>query len=253
MRCGAVSRERRLLFIHIPKNAGSSIREALDLPGRAELSTRHPIRGLRIREAGMICHHRKLTFIHVPKNAGNAIAKWLGEAHSPDHRPWFEYAEESPKLWEEYTSFAIIRNPWDRLVSLYRWWSKYQSKAYHLWRITSFPELIEDCELGFPYGNSFERPRNHWRQQAYLISRRGELRVDRLLRFEQLAEDWEAFMGPDPLPVVNRLSDGRHYSAWYNDAWVEIVRRAYEDDVRLGGYEFERIEPFDPTLGQIES
>ena len=181
--CNSVSLERRLLFIHIPKNAGSSIRSALELPGKAE------------------------------------------------HRFWNHYPS---KLRRDLFTFCVIRNPWDRLVSLYLYWKR-DSKR---WKIRSFPELIEDCRLGFPYGRSFRRPRRHWFPQVDYFMRDGRVHVNRILRFENLRAEWDELFGI-PLPHRNATRHG-HYSAWYTDDMVDVVARYYRRDIQFGGYEFER-------------
>ena len=65
-----------------------------------------------------------LTFVHIPKNAGTAIIKWFSEYKS--------FFKADPIFWGHHESlpmlrrtlptnktFAVVRNPWDRLVSFY--------------------------------------------------------------------------------------------------------------------------------------
>jgi hypothetical protein len=73
----------------------------------------------------MICHTHKCIFIHIPKVAGTSIidafgyswsdknSHFLGDGYlaSPSH--WKEYEE----CYKDYKIFTVIRNPYDRFVS----------------------------------------------------------------------------------------------------------------------------------------
>ena len=69
----------------------------------------------------IVSHKHRLIFTHIPKNAGTSIRQWLVE-HVPD-------AREMPRTLKhdtphhvhghsDYTYFAVVRNPYDRLLSL---------------------------------------------------------------------------------------------------------------------------------------
>jgi hypothetical protein len=67
----------------------------------------------------------KVNFIHIPKTAGTTIEKYIGTAtleegwqncyDSPQHR----FASEYPK--NNYFTFTVVRNPYDRIISEYHW------------------------------------------------------------------------------------------------------------------------------------
>lgn len=61
-----------------------------------------------------------LLFIHVPKCAGISIARQL-YGRRIAHRPISFYINSDPTWLQTITSFAIIRNPYDRLVSAYEY------------------------------------------------------------------------------------------------------------------------------------
>jgi len=67
-----------------------------------------------------IDHNRKLIFIHIPKNAGTAIERHCNMKDT-GHKNWKYYFSKYLSEWEEYTSFAIIRDPVDRFISSYRY------------------------------------------------------------------------------------------------------------------------------------
>jgi hypothetical protein len=79
-----------------------------------------------------ICRQRKLAFIHIPKTGGITIESVFGfgrtEADLFGEMDGLELAhltaEQMMKYvpdFRDYFSFAIVRNPWERLVSEYAW------------------------------------------------------------------------------------------------------------------------------------
>ena len=79
----------------------------------------------------MINHKRKILFIDICKTAGTAITKtlqqqfpqdrWEGKHHSvPNYTPRLA-SRVTDEILDEYSSFTVIRNPYDRMVSLWIW------------------------------------------------------------------------------------------------------------------------------------
>lgn len=67
----------------------------------------------------MITHDYKLFFIHIPKCAGRSISEVFNQRF--DHYTADYYRREYAYFWKQYTAFAIVRNPYDRLVSMYHY------------------------------------------------------------------------------------------------------------------------------------
>src|SRR5450432_4262328 len=59
-----------------------------------------------------------LLFIHIPKNAGSTISTQLYGAHR-GHRSALFYLQADPIYFRSKLVFAIVRNPWSRVVSAY--------------------------------------------------------------------------------------------------------------------------------------
>jgi len=86
------------LFIHIPKNAGLTIR-------------RSPLLQNRIILAGPAAHKsREYTQAVLDK------MNKLGDHHGFEHARW---RDVHPTIRDRHNAFAVIRNPWDRVVSRY--------------------------------------------------------------------------------------------------------------------------------------
>ena len=69
-----------------------------------------------------ICDSHRFAFVHVPKAAGESVHAACRDAglrlRAMDfHMTAMQLREECD--WDRYFSFAVVRNPWDRMVSMY--------------------------------------------------------------------------------------------------------------------------------------
>ena len=74
----------------------------------------------------MINHKKKFIFIHIPKTAGHSIDTMFLDLGLVDEELWHFTSLEiikkfDRKMWDEYFSFSIVRNPWSRFLSEYIW------------------------------------------------------------------------------------------------------------------------------------
>ena len=69
----------------------------------------------------MINHQYRCIFIHIPKTGGKSVHRFFG-TNWQDHKDISRYAEElTPETFTSYYKFAVVRNPWNRLVSGYNY------------------------------------------------------------------------------------------------------------------------------------
>jgi tetratricopeptide (TPR) repeat protein len=206
-------------------------------------------------DAQILClnasHEHRCLFIHVPKNGGTSIKKAL-DMPGAAHRTWESYATRYPRVWQQYASFAVVRNPWDRAVSAYHHARMKESHwhnerlgmhlDYRLLHNRSFEECVTIlCK---------ERPRlqhDSWLDQAHFVadvkSPDRKIMVGTLLRFETLADDFARFCREkgircEPLPTVNTSQRSRDYREYYNDRTRQMVAEVYRADIEAFGYSF---------------
>jgi hypothetical protein len=206
-----ISKNHNFIFIHIYKNAGTSITKAL-MPFAANK---------------MQCNISKLL-------------RKIGISPYFDPQPYHGHINASElaskigcEKFNSYFSFAFVRNPWDWQVSLYTFMLKdnqhYQHKLAK--SFLDFNEYIEwRCANEVKY------------QKDFVLSEEGELLVDFIGKYENLEEDFKKICRQigisASLPKFN-VSKTRPYQEYYNNKSIEHVRKTFEPDIRMFNYTFE--------------
>jgi hypothetical protein len=203
----------------------------------------------------MISLKKNFLFIHAPKTGGNSIQTVL-KGYSEDrvvaigqhqdgverfevrsdqypthkHSTLREYKSMlEPALFNNLYKFAVIRNPWDMMIS----WYFSPHRGVRDWKRGEFVGLIDEVQ-----------PLRHYiRSSALLTPTNLAGDLDFLLRFERLDEDFEKLCEEIripwvPLPIRNR-SCRAHYSQYYDEDLVERVRGKFSEEIEFGRYVFE--------------
>jgi Sulfotransferase family len=182
----------------------------------------------------VVCEPRKFLYMKAAKNAGTSILRGhlekevSGVIHLKDHPEAFQrwLAGITDEALEEYYIFSVVRNPWDRLVSL---------SAY-----LNIPHSQFIAQ--FDHFQQFERVRVHSLPQHLYTHCSGQLFVNRMCRFESVQDDMdlvlkELNLKPAKMPFINRSKHG-HYASYYSDSERDKVASLYADEIALYGYTF---------------
>jgi chondroitin 4-sulfotransferase 11 len=204
----------------------------------------------------MINPQYRCIFIHIPKTGGKSVQRFFG-TNWQDHKDISRYAEElTPQTFTSYYKFAIVRNPWDRLVSDYNYQKmKKGSQASHgllihdergnkrsfskwLEAVLSDPFCCEPTEWGARVSQGIHR----WSPQVDWICISGKIAVDRVLRMENLQEGFAELRCALGLPSREMPCRNwrwhRHYSYYYNESTRRLVEKYYAKDIETFGYRF---------------
>ncbi|NMP32955.1 sulfotransferase family protein [Thalassotalea sp. M1531] len=223
------------LYIHIPKTAGQSI-ESVFLE-RAGLSWEQ-------REA-MLLKPNSTPELGPPRLAHLTTQEYLDYGYLTK--------DELSKLFK----FTIVRNPWDRLVSEYRY--KQHKFAFKDFLFNHFPEEGVD-----DYKEHNGIYRHVMPQYQFIYDNNDNLMVDFVGKFENLKEDFASITQtlcgqPLDLPHKNKTQDGSlahvlkkklfpkkskksqpspSYKEFYDDESKEFIGELYKKDIALFDYTF---------------
>jgi len=194
-----------------------------------------------------------LIFVHVPKTAGSSVNDVLEINNKRTGHKTLKEIQNNIDLdiYNKYTKFSIIRNPFDRMVSLY----SYRIKNKDNWVSYGFPNKKRK-EVTFEWWFwNFDihlhmissPPMQSMSCYDCLIDNTRELGVDYALRFEYLEEDWNNMfevldLKAPKLPNKNK-SKHKHYSEYYNcstgDVIKSFIEQRFHNDFKHFGYKFE--------------
>ena len=196
-----------------------------------------------------------LRFIHIPKTAGTSITigmgiKWQQIGH----------ARLTHCFNPDQITMTIVRNPIDRFRSCYRfarshnnWWHRDGREKHTDFTLchNNTPDQIADMLL--EHGDL--DPSSRWHQNRsprhqqwcgqhhwVTISGSSECKVQHVLRYENLNEEWNRFAQtynlPYPLVHLNKVLDVEDIQL--SESCISKLRHIYKKDFEMFGYSVER-------------
>lgn len=226
-----LSTSHNFLFVHVPKTAGTAMASALEpfAVRGTRTGLRRTLRWLPLREAPERAYFRK-------HETAAAMRFKLG-----------------PQVFDRFVRFTVVRNPFEHAVSHYEYLKEFRNprKAAEF-AAMSFDEYLHWRTIARgPFVPSFSvlPDQTHW-----LVDRKGRLLVDRVLRFENLAADFDSLIEVIGLSSIrmHRINptkakaEGRSLASYYDSVTADQVRELYARDFRNFGYSLEmpQGEPF---------
>lgn len=186
---------------------------------------------------------KKIIFIHIPKAAGTSVLNLLGNHSSRDHATWYEYSVADIERFKSYHKFTVVRNPFDRLVSTYRYLMRGGNQSSDMrWKETVFSNCESFDQFVEKYINEdfIYRSRMFWPQHMFLFNEFGDLMVDDVLKFESLSRDWIGLserVGLSPHLKKLNSSSGNSADIVLSSQVMGTIFSVYRRDFELLGYE----------------
>lgn len=212
----------------------------------------------------VISKKHKYIFFHLPKNAGVSISKTLiNQEKSLKIKRYFSYVCRkllkkkdnfyfslsdkeliffnshitcynffdifNKKVFNDYFKFAVIRNPWDRMVSRYFYSKKIDSKFKNF----SFEDFINfDLEKNMHVLNQYE----------FCTKDKVNFCLDKIIKFENINDDFNQIssiiFGNKNLLNHSNKTDHSDYREYYNDNLKDKIYRNFKKDLNFFNYDF---------------
>jgi hypothetical protein len=213
----------------------------------------------------VISHQYKCIFVEVPKTGSTSVRAILRAAWKPPHLNLWQIKNQMENYWtriggtrnrilemlyltlpeqrrieigrrqfEAYFKFGFVRNPWDRVVSLYE-----RNEGLQLKDKMSFEQFVDWIQYS---SSTCIHPCPHRYQLDWFVDPHGNLLADFIGRFERLEEDWtfvaQKLGVTQQLPHRGANPRARHYTEYYDARTREVIANKFRIDIERFGYEF---------------
>lgn len=206
-----ISDSHQFVFVHIRKAAGTSLRQIL---GQVAIKKNDRLWNKLLSRNGLAINYRRYSF----RKHANLIE---AQRSMPSEK------------FENYFKFAIVRNPWERLVSEYEYIKTQPSHS-------RFKKLMQ---MNFSQYINFQSLRSTAHQVNALKLQNGQLGCDFVGKLETLGQSLNLVgtklgINFSELPHINQVNR-RDYRTYYSDTLVESVAQLWDADIKAFNYQFE--------------
>lgn len=187
----------------------------------------------------MINHEYKCIFVHIPRTSGTSIESEFGvDMDFKDGKKAIFSSDKHLKsseifrsidehLWKSYFKFTLVRNPWDRVISIF-----------------NMPAF---SDINFLSGKSLIYFLNHYEPKPHEAGIQCMDYIDRddldfIGKFENRQQDINFIFKKigffNALNLHDRKTNHKHYTEYYDDESRELVAEKYAKDIEMFGYKF---------------
>lgn len=184
---------------------------------------------------------KSFVFIHINKTGGTSIGKAIG---LPSKRHLT--AKEIINIignheWRKAYKFTVIRNPWGKVVSHYRYRIKTDQTSMGE-RTLPFNEWVKRT-----YGRKkdpfyYDITKMFQPQVDWLKDFEGKIRMDKIINFKKLEIEYKEVAKilnlKKELPHLNKTKKN-NYKYFYDKETKDIVAQWFKEDIERFGFKFE--------------
>lgn len=208
-------------FIHIPKAAGTAIKKGFE--GKISAAWEHYL--------------KSWSYVRAVKRHMDKRSEHDGIGHAR----WRDVCEDAHRR----RCFAVIRNPWSRVVSRYFYSQmvaengRPPNEPYVIYPKQSFESFLEERhEWGHEPYYWHRAVRGWYPSFDHVCDEQGICRCE-MMRFEYLREDLFKFMG-EWLPTRKRnvTPNSRPYTEMYTPRTIQIVADWYAKDIEYWDFDY---------------
>ena len=228
------------IFIHTPKTGGGSLKLLL-----AE-SFKKDINKIKIYDTNLSIKANKRKYLKSLFNRNYFLDSPLRY-----HASWNQYSSFiSKRLFSKCIKFSVIRNPFARFFSLYKWHknltqnitnsdiSKFSNKSIAISLAGKTWGRNIDSTTFKDFVNNYKSLNN---DELKNMVDYGILKCDKLIRFENFNNEARTFLSDlgigDSIPHIHK-TNFLEYKDYYDDKSRSLVSEIYKKDLLHFGYEF---------------
>lgn len=178
-------------------------------------------------------------YYDVPKVGSSSLRRMLFSKSWPlgPCSPCLNSVQAPIHAHKQYISFAFVRNPYDRILSAWKYFTTndyaiglLKDHGIHFHKNTTFDEFL-DISIN-------RHSDHHWQPQSHYVPQG----VDFIGRLENFQQDYNQLCELIAIPKTQLLHEKqikrKHYSEYYNKETKKIVTEVYAEDISRFGYIF---------------
>jgi len=202
-------------------------------------------------------------FVDIPRTSSSSIRAELGKEFGAlhgksnllekefstsqvvkDHMPAKMMLEAIGRdLWQKLFTFSFVRNPWDRVLSMYF----YRIRKKHFTEDFKFKDYVLELERHLTRHRSdlFLYHGHYFSNSDYILDQDNKPLVTFIGKYENREHDIENIKKEIGVKTIGELwiqassPESRHYSRYYDDDTKNIVNKLYSNDIQMFGYQFD--------------
>ena len=202
----------------------------------------------KIHQKGSLLHafyESKTIFIHIPKTAGISLVKSIfGDVTLEGHRYVSFYKQVFGNRYSDFFTFTIVRNPWDRLYSAYKFLEKgginiHDSNAFET-HLSTYKDF-EDFVLKGLNEKIIWEIMHFIPQYEFVCDKNGKIIVDYVGKFDNLNKSLDEIndiLKSDFELEHHNKTDNKDYKDIYTTEMIEKVHQIYQKDIDIFEYNF---------------
>ena len=190
-------------------------------------------------------YSKKIIFVHIPKTAGISVAKAIfGDVSLEGHRSIIFYKNLFNEDFSEYFTFSVVRNPWDRLYSAFKFLEKGGINIHDRNAYEQYLEEYKDFEDFVTNGlnkKMIYEIMHFIPQSEFICSKDGKIDVNYIARFENLKDDISKLSEKinNPIELDHHNSNRKvSYKEIYTSDMIKKVEEIYKMDIINFNYKF---------------
>ena len=209
-----ISKKNKLIFFHIPKNAGTSVSSLL----LKNESFYYPwvilskiLRKFKRTDNFFFDNFQKKIYLFTSHETVRTIERKI-----------------SSEIYDNFFKFAVVRNPYSRFVSRYNY-----MKLTNTLKELSFPEFLKKhVELSLIADQQYK----------FLLNKNGKIGVNKIIKFENINEEMTELSKANNLKLSKfkklNISTTENYKDYYDTNTKKIVEDFCKEDLEFFNYSF---------------